>query len=72
MFLQSAVDHAPGEPMHYFALGNVYAKLGKHNKSVVYFNKFLELKPDEKDAIANKHSIFCILKLEKGLMNFQE
>lgn len=71
-FLQSAIDHAANEPMHYFALGNVYAKLGDHNKSVSYFNKFLELKTDEKDIVDIRHSLLCILKVTKGLMNFQE
>ncbi|CAH0560129.1 unnamed protein product [Brassicogethes aeneus] len=72
MFLHSCVDHAPKEAIHHLALGNVYASLGDYNKSVHYYDQYLNLKPDQKDVIANRHAILCYWKLETGLIQLQE
>ncbi|CAH1997575.1 unnamed protein product [Acanthoscelides obtectus] len=72
MVLQKAIEIAPEQAIHYLAIGNVYAALGDYNKSVVYYDKFLEMNPGQKDVVANKHATLCYWKLEKGLLSFQE
>lgn len=72
MFLHSAIEHAPKEAIHHLALGSIYASLGDYNKSVQYYDRYLELKPGQKDVIANRHAILCYWKLETGLIQLQE
>nr|CAI5851357.1 unnamed protein product [Callosobruchus analis] len=72
MILQKAIEIAPEQAIHYLAIGNVYAALGDYNRSVGYYDKFLEMNPGQKDVVANKHATLCYWKLEKGLLSFQE
>ncbi|XP_018572773.1 tetratricopeptide repeat protein 17 isoform X3 [Anoplophora glabripennis] len=72
LMLHSAIETAPNQAIHYLAIGNVYAALGDYNKSVTYYDKFLEIKPGQKDVVANKHATLCYWKLENGLISFQE
>ncbi|KAJ8969283.1 hypothetical protein NQ314_001821 [Rhamnusium bicolor] len=72
LILHSAIDIAPNQDIHYLAIGNVYAALGDYNRSVTYYDKFLDLKPGQKDVVANKHATLCYWKLENGLISFQE
>lgn len=70
--LHKAIELAPNQAIHYLAIGNIYAAMGDYNKSVTFYDKFLDMKPGQKDVIANKHATLCYWKLERGLLSFQE
>ncbi|KAL1509209.1 hypothetical protein ABEB36_003981 [Hypothenemus hampei] len=69
--LNSAIRFAPKEPKHYFAMGNIYAAMRDFNNSVMYYEKFLKLQPDNKDAANHRHAVLCYYKLETALTTFQ-
>lgn len=69
--LNSAIQLAPKQNIHYFAMGNIYASMRDFNKSVMFYDKLLELQPSNKDAANNRHAVLCYYKLEKALTSFQ-
>ncbi|XP_066252360.1 tetratricopeptide repeat protein 17 [Euwallacea similis] len=69
--LNSAIQFAPKEPKHYFAMANIYAALRDFNSSVVYYEKLLELDPNNKEAANHRHAVLCYHKLETALTTFQ-
>lgn len=70
--LNSAIQFAPKEPKHYFAMGNIYASMREFNKSIAAYEKYLELDPSNKDAAGNRHAVLCYYKLETALTKFQK
>lgn len=70
--LNSAIQFAPKEPKHYFAMGNIYAAMREFNKSIAAYEKYLELDPRNKDAAGNRHAVLCYYKLETALTKFQK
>lgn len=69
--LNSAIHFAPQEPKHYFAMGNIYASIRDFNNSIAYYEKFLELEPNDKEVASNRHAVLCDYKLETALTAFQ-
>lgn len=68
--LLSAVKLAPDQPAHFLALGSVYASMAEYHKSIVYYDKYLKIKPDQ-DVIAMKHAALCLWKLENDLWKLE-
>ncbi|XP_044749368.1 tetratricopeptide repeat protein 17 [Coccinella septempunctata] len=68
--LLAAIDLAPDQPIHLLALGNVYASLAEYNKSIIYYDKYLKVRPDQ-DVIANKYAALCFWKLENDLWKLE-
>lgn len=68
--LLAAINLAPDQPIHLLALGNVYASLAEYNKSIVYYDKYLKVRPDQ-DVIANKYAALCFWKLENDLWKLE-
>ncbi|KAK9872108.1 hypothetical protein WA026_016152 [Henosepilachna vigintioctopunctata] len=66
----AAIDLAPNQPIHFLALGNIYASLAEYNKSIIYYDKYLKIRPDQ-DVIANKHAALCFWKLENDLWKLE-
>lgn len=72
IILHAAVDHAPTQPLHYYALGNVYTVLAEYNRSLACYNNILKLQPSMQEAATLRHAILCHQKLEKELLELHE
>ncbi|KAL3267073.1 hypothetical protein HHI36_011213 [Cryptolaemus montrouzieri] len=68
--LLKAAALAPDQPIHLLGLGNIYASLAEYNKSIIYYDKYLKVRPDQ-DVIANKHAALCFWKLENDLWKLE-
>ncbi|XP_050299085.1 tetratricopeptide repeat protein 17-like isoform X4 [Anthonomus grandis grandis] len=69
--MNSAIKLAPNVPIHYFALGNIYASMTDFNNSIKNYDKCLELDPQNKEVANNRHAMLCYYKLENALTSFQ-
>lgn len=72
IILHAAVDHAPTQLLHYYALGNVYTVLAEYNRSLACYSNILKLDPNMQEAATLKHAILCHQKLERELLGLHE
>lgn len=72
IILHAAVDHAPQEPIHYQALGNVYAVLAEYNRSISCYENVLKLRPTVRDVSHAKSAVLCHQRLESELMELHK
>ncbi|XP_060531148.1 tetratricopeptide repeat protein 17 isoform X2 [Cylas formicarius] len=69
--LQSAIDIAPHESMHLFAIANIFASLREYDRSLHYYDEFLKTKPGDKEVGSIRNFIECYSKWERTLTTFQ-
>lgn len=68
----AAVDHAPTQPLPYYALGNVYTLLAEYNRSLTCYNNILKVQPSMQEVSTLRHAILCHQKLEQELLELHE